>query len=88
MNDELSRSSALTAGYAARKGNMETLGDALPREQERVRGVLAIYKRLGPPGEFGAAMIELELKRADIAMMSGDIVAMIKSYKSLKEIEA
>ena len=66
---------------------METLGDALPKEQARVREVLGIYKSIGPAGAFGAMMIEQSLQAADRAVMSGDIVAMMAAYKDLKEIE-
>ena len=66
----------------------ETLADALPREQARVREVLAIYRSIGPVGVFGAAMIEGSLQQADQAVMSGDIVAMLRALKSLQEIQA
>jgi hypothetical protein len=67
---------------------VETLGDALPKEMARVREVLGHYKEIGPAGIFGAAMIEQDLRAADAAVMSGDVVAMLKSYKTLQAIEA
>lgn len=66
---------------------METLGDAFPKEQARVREVLGMYKSIGPSGAFGAAHIERTLKKADKAAIEGDLVAMIGIYKELKEIE-
>lgn len=63
---------------------MNTLGDALPQEQARVRELLAEYKALGPVGGFGAMMIEASLRNADQAAMSGDVVEMIKAYNDLK----
>ena len=66
--------------------NAETLGTAFPKEEARVREILGHYKEIGPAGMFGAIMIEQVLQRADKAAMSGDIVAMIKSYKELQEI--
>ena len=66
---------------------MESLAEALPKEQARVREVLEHYKEIGPSGLFGAAMIEQSLQRADKAIMSGDVVAMIAAYKDLKEIK-
>ena len=66
---------------------IDTLGDALPREQARAREVLGYYKEIGPAGKFGAVMIELALQRADKAVVSGDIVEMLKSYNELKEIK-
>jgi len=65
----------------------DTLGDTLPEEIARVRQVLATYIEIGPPGQFGAMMIEESLRRAEIAVMRGDIVAMIQAYSDLKEIK-
>ena len=67
---------------------VETLGDALPKEIARVREVLGHYKEIGPAGMFGSAMIEQDLRAADAAVMSGDVVAMLKAYKTLREIDA
>lgn len=67
---------------------METLGDALPKEQARVREVLGHYKAIGPAGMLGAAMIEQSLRLADAAVASGDVVAMIAAYKDLEQIES
>lgn len=69
------------------KEDIETLGDALPKETARVREVLGHYRDIGPAGAFGAMMIEQELQRADAAMISGDLVAMIRAYKALQEIK-
>ncbi len=66
---------------------METLGDALPKEMARVREVLGHYKEIGPAGAFGAAMIEQDLRAADKAVMSGDVVAMLQAYETLKGIK-
>lgn len=66
---------------------METLGDALPKEMARVRKVLGHYKEIGPAGAFGALMIENTLRQADKAVMSGDLSAMIAAYKELQEIK-
>lgn len=65
----------------------ETLGEALPKEIARVRELLCEYKRLGPVGIFGATMIEQDLKEADEAMITGDIVAMVRVYKKLKDTQ-
>jgi hypothetical protein len=66
---------------------METLGDALPEEQARCRELLEQYRGIGPAGAFGAAMIEAALRKADVAVMSGDLLAMIVAYQRLKELE-
>lgn len=65
---------------------MASLGEELPREQARVRKVLGHYKEIGPAGMLGAMMIEQALQRADQAVVSGDVVGMIRSYEELKEI--
>lgn len=67
---------------------METLGDALPKEQARVREVLGIYKSIGPAGTFAAMLIEQDLQAADRAVISGDLVSMLRAYEKLKSIEA
>ena len=66
---------------------METLADALPKEMARVREVLGHYREIGPAGAIGAAFIELDLRAADKAVMSGDVVAMIKSLETLRGIK-
>lgn len=66
--------------------HIETLADALPKEQARVRVVLSHYKELGPVGAIGAAFIEQYLRAADRAASSGDVVAMIAALKTLRGI--
>lgn len=65
---------------------MSTLGDDLPKEQARVRTVLGHYKEIGPAGAFGAAMIEWSLRKADKAIISGDVGEMLAAYVELNEI--
>lgn len=67
----------------------ESLGEALPKEQARVRAVILQYRDpiLGGAGEFAARMMEASLQNADRAVMSGDLVAMIQAYEDLKEYE-
>ena len=67
-------------------GPVETLAEALPREMARVREVLGHYREIGPAGMFGAAMIEQDLRAADRAVMSGDVVAMLRILKTLQSI--
>jgi hypothetical protein len=64
--------------------HMETLADALPKEQARVRELLTQYKSIGPVGTFGALMLEQDLRAADQAVMSGDVVAMLRAFERLK----
>ena len=67
--------------------DIRTLGSELPKQQARVRELLIAYKEIGAPGVVGAAMIEQVLKKADKAVISGDVAAMIVSYNELKECE-
>lgn len=67
---------------------METLADALPKEMARVREVLGYYKEIGPAGMVGAAFIEQDLRAADAAVMSGDVVAMLRAFEALKQIKS
>jgi len=64
---------------------MTSLGEDFPREQARCRELLAVYRELPDGvGTFGALMIEDMLKRADEAVMSGDVVRMIRIYEEMR----
>lgn len=56
-------------------------------EQARGRTLLGQYREIGPAGVFGAMMIEDALRRADQAAVSGDVVAMLRSYEELKGLK-
>ena len=62
---------------------METLGDALPIEQQRVRELLEIYASI-PSGAFAASMMRKSLARAERASASGDVVEMLAAYRELQ----
>lgn len=64
-----------------------SVGEDFPREQERVRELLSGYERIGQNGAFGAACLRGTLKRAEEAAISGDIVAILRSYTELKGCE-
>lgn len=65
---------------------IETLGDALPKEMARVRDkILPEYLSIGPSGKFAVAMMRADLDKAAVAMIKGDCVAMIQVYESLKD---
>ena len=66
---------------------MNTLGDELPKEQTRVREVLAAYKELGRAGAIGAMFIEDSLAKADRAAISGDITLIIEALNDLRGIQ-
>lgn len=61
-----------------------SVGEQFPKEQARVRELLHVYRQIGPAGAFGAAMIEQALQRADQAAISGDVVAILRSFEELK----
>ena len=63
---------------------VESLGEAFQKEQARVRELLEQYVAIGAPGLWGATMIRQSLARAEKAAVSGDVVAMIRSYEDLK----
>jgi len=65
---------------------MESLAEALPKEQERVRELIRVYDSI-PTGGFGASMLRQALKRAEQAAASGDVVAMLRSYEELKDCQ-
>ena len=64
----------------------ETLGDALPKEQARVRKLILMYRDplLNGAGNIAATLMEQSLRKADEAVMSGDVAAMILAYEDLK----
>ncbi len=66
---------------------MSSVGEEMPKEQARVREVLAMYKEIGKPGIPGAMMIEQSLQKADQAVSSGDVIAILVAYEDLKGIE-
>jgi hypothetical protein len=63
---------------------MSSVGEQFPIEQARVRKLLGQYREIGPAGTFGAMMIEQALQRADAAAISGDVIAILRSYEELK----
>jgi hypothetical protein len=69
---------------------MESLGEALPKEQARVRELILQYRdpMLKGAGSLAAACMEVSLRNADQAVMSGDVAAMIAAYEDLKGYSA
>ena len=63
---------------------MITLGEALPKEIERVRKLIVLYEDV-PMGRIAAARMRKDVIDAQQAINSGDLAAMITSYSSLKE---
>ncbi|MFA6143098.1 MAG: hypothetical protein WC738_07395 [Candidatus Omnitrophota bacterium] len=65
---------------------MEALGEALPKEQARVRELIIQYRdpMLNGAGMFAAAIMEQSLRNADQAVMGGGCIAMVEAYKDLQ----
>lgn len=66
---------------------MISLGEALPMEQARVRKLIKFYVRIGIGGQFAVAVMGQVLERTEKAVMSGDLVEMIRCYEALKGFE-
>lgn len=64
-----------------------TVGEDFPREQERLRELLQIYKDIGPAGAFGLLMITDVARRAEVAAISGDIVQILRLYQEMKDCQ-
>lgn len=62
----------------------ETLADALPKEQARVRALIPLCEEIGPPGVFALACMRRALETADIATAQGDVTRMLRAYNDLK----
>jgi hypothetical protein len=68
----------------------DTLVEALPKEQARVRALVLQYRDplLNGAGNIAAMLMEQDLQIADKVVIEGDIVGMVSIYKKLKEWEA
>lgn len=62
---------------------MTNLAEALPKEQQRVRELVALYDTV-PAGVFAATMMRQSLARAEVAAASGDVIGMLAAYNDLK----
>ena len=63
---------------------MANLMEGLLEEIDRNNILLEAYKSIGTPGTFGAAGITTDLKTAKEAIGSGDVVAMVRAYRTLQ----
>jgi len=66
---------------------MNILGEDFPKQQARLRTLLGYGKEIGPAGAFYCAVIEDLLARADRAVMTQDLPAMIRLYHEMQEIK-
>ena len=72
----------------------DTLAEALPREQARVREVLSMYEScyalpdgIGLGCAMGIILIKQSLGAAEKAAAAGDVVEMLRCYQDLKDIQ-
>ena len=64
---------------------MANLMEGLLEQRDRVRDLVKIYEELpGGVGIFGAAIMKQNLKLADEAITTGDVVKMARAYEELK----
>lgn len=64
---------------------MTSLAEALPAEQARVRELKERYMTSGSAAYWCAGfLMEPALQRAEQAVMSGDVIAMLAAYEDLK----
>jgi hypothetical protein len=65
----------------------ETLGEAFPREQARLRTLLGYGQEMGAAAAVYCAVVEDVLRRADRAASEGDTGAMLRIFKEMQEIK-
>jgi hypothetical protein len=64
-----------------------SVGEDFPRQQQRARELLKAYQDIGPEGYFGVQVIQSALEKADQALASGDVVAILRSYEQLRDLK-
>lgn len=62
---------------------LSTLGEALPKEIERVQELIKLYESV-PNGQFAATMMRMDIHAAHKAMIEGDLPGMITAFNDLK----
>ncbi len=63
-----------------------TVGADFHNQQARVRKLIEQYRELPDnAGAFGIMMMQQTLRDADKAMASGDVVAILRSYREMVE---
>jgi hypothetical protein len=89
-NDDAWKDAALFVGHQLLAlSTMPSLGEELPKEQQRVRELVKLYT--GLPGNAGvpaAMLMEQVLTETEQAVMNGDVVKMLKCYEQLQGFQA
>lgn len=65
----------------------ENLMDGLFSEMNRVRELIKEYEdpALNGAGAFGAALMKIDIKKAEQSIKDNDVIAMLQCYEALKE---
>ena len=66
---------------------VENVGQALPLELARVRRLRQQYDEIGQSGQFGLGMIDVAIRRAEVAFVVQDVSAMCKCLAELQSLE-
>lgn len=61
--------------------------EGLQQEANRRREILKEYEAIGPNGAFGAWMLKQDIQRAEELIASGDIIEMLKTFKTFSDEE-
>ena len=59
--------------------------EGLQAELTRCRELLEAYKELGTVGLFGKLVIQESVHKGEAAMVSGDVIKMLRAYEDLKQ---
>lgn len=65
---------------------MANLMEGLIEQTNRAKRIASEYDKI-PAGAFGAAVIRQDIATAEAAMGSGDVIAMLAAYETLKGIK-
>lgn len=66
---------------------MNTLAESLPLQIERCKEALKAYEEIGPVGRLAYDFISRDIKEAELAILEGDTVAMLRSYYKLVNVK-
>jgi len=61
----------------------ENLIEGLQREIKRNKMILGYYEEI-PEGAFGASMIKMTISRGEKALVSDDVVEMLRAFRDLE----
>jgi len=61
------------------------LVEGILEQCNRVRALIPLYEMCGPGGAVGVAMMRQSIAIAESALSSGDVIAMMASYKDLED---